>query len=203
MGQHVHARRKPQRRREVSVSLIGDLRGGQLPFPERFQNLLLPHPPVRHQMIHHAQSIGLLGSVAGKQYALAARNQFLQRGEIVRHVAGRRRNDRRGPSHDVVSGKQNIRFSDIEAKVIPKMAGRPDRADLPVIDPDVLAILDANIGLERLIDPLFERSIGKIRADHVILAPASSIVSESAYFGSGLFRESGRHFGMVQMRMRQ
>ena len=203
MGQNVHACRGSQRRREIRIDLICDLRGGQLSIVQRFQNLPLPAPPVRHQMIHHAQTVGMLCSMTRKQFALAARNQFLQRGKIVRHVAGRRRDNGRSPSHDVVSGKKYARFADIEAKVISKVAGRPDRIDFPIINPDFFAVLDANVGFEEFIHPLFEWAARKVRADQVIIVPSSSIVSESTYLGSGLFRESGRHFGMVQVRMRQ
>ncbi len=86
--------------------------------------------------------------MTGQKQRILPQQKLVERGHEVSHGAIRRRDDRGGPGHDMIGGKQNAGTIKREGAVVGGVARRMESCDLPAIALKALTIAKRNVGHE-------------------------------------------------------
>jgi hypothetical protein len=127
-------------------------------------------------------------AMAGVGHAPVARLQAAQRGHVGGHIAIGGRDERGGPAHDVVTGKQDIAKG--KAQMIGGMAGGVQGLHLPVITCQCVTVCQHDIGGKGVVD-----AFTRIRA-------RASIGAEARRHSARCCDQGRYEGGVIQMGMR-
>jgi len=180
-----------------AVDARDDLGNGRTAVAHGGKDGLLAPLPVNQIGFHRAQRTVQPAAVSGQVELVAPLEALFQRRDIAGHVAFGRRDHGRVPGHHVVAGKHRPGALHGEAEMVRRMARRVQRLDRPVGARDGVAVPEAHVGGELVVDELLSRGLmrspgpGRVR-----------VTAEAHDRGAGQPGEGSRAVAMVAVGVR-
>ncbi len=197
MGEHVALGSRVQARIDLAVEVLRQRAWGRRAIGQGRQYLRLAALAVRYQPGKAVGGAGHRCTVAGIKDAVVARRQPPARGHEGAHIAVRRRDQRTGPAHDMIAGKDRP----VRAKthVIGHVSGRVQRLDAPAVAVDHLAVAQPDVGYERLVHAFATADAAEALQRHHGGAAARLRWPERQNRCAAKSRQTPRQWRMVQM----
>ena len=131
----------------VSTYISGHhVRNAHETFAQRVQNLLGSFFAVRNKRPDVPEGVGDGGTMRWPINRVVALQQQVEALHVGLHVTVGRRDDARGPAHDVVAGEERLFFAQLEAHVVGRVPRCVHALDAPIAAFQHIAVADFDVG---------------------------------------------------------